>query len=143
MVSAEDMYMVRGKADLFADCFVKSGEMFGYNSKSFVYEVMTNPLLEDLVYYDWRQEWAASTYLVPCMGHIVPFEKGNEYLPEYELWFLGYLYKWWMYSRKMKPKEIYENLPLEAYHAKFNFYHTQGWEYVISDAIASHKRGDW
>lgn len=39
--------------------------------------------------------------------------------------------------------EIYKILPFNRFVANFNFYHTQGWDYVIDDAIENYKTGNY
>ena len=62
---------------------------------------------------------------------------------EYVLWFAGYLYKYWMNTRGTSRRKIYKILPFPRLLATFEFYHTQGWDYVIDDAIKTYKTGNY
>ena len=47
-----------------------------------------------------------------------------------------------MYHKK--PCQVYKILPIETLEERFDFYHTQGWDFIIQDATdmynKSHKR---
>ena len=72
------------------------------------------------------------------LDNLKKFKKGNN-VNDYAMWFLGYLYKYWMKTRGVSRQQIYKILPFERYMASFEFYHTQGWDYVIEDAIKTYK----
>lgn len=48
-----------------------------------------------------------------------------------ELWFTGYLYKYWYEKFHTHTREIYRLAPLSKISAEYGFLHTQGWDYVI------------
>lgn len=127
-----DEWLKSEKSDIFGKMFSRSVD-FGYNSCDFVKELMTNPELEDMVFYDERTEWCDECFLLRVFENMFTFKKG-ETLDKYLMWFLGYLYKYWMRSKNMKPKEVYKILPVEEYLKRYAFYHTQGWYYIINDA---------
>jgi hypothetical protein len=59
------------------------------------------------------------------------------------LWYGGYLYKYWIDYKDLKPEELYtilNILPWNEYIKGFAFYHTQDWRYVVEDAIDTYNR---
>ena len=64
---------------------------------------------------------------------MVKFIKPNKGTPlnSYLMWFYGYLLKYWITTRKMLPKDVYNMMPLDVFERRFMSYHTQGWEYLI------------
>lgn len=60
------------------------------------------------------------------------------------MWWLGNLYKYYIKQGVHQDmKYIYKILPFNRFVANFNFYHTQGWDYVIDDAIENYKTGNY
>lgn len=121
------------KCKLFAKVFSKSVKA-GLDSNKFVNTVMTSDSLTKLFKSDDCFEWCDAEVLFGTLQKYVEFEKGNV-LNEDVMWYAGYLYKFWMLTRKMSRKKIYEILPIEALAKRYPFYHTQDWNFVINDAI--------
>lgn len=57
--------------------------------------------------------------------------------------FLGYLYAYWILTRGSTREEVYRILPFERFIASFEFYHTQGWDFVIDAAIKTFETNDF
>ena len=122
------------KCNLFGALFKRS-KYLGYNSKEFIDQVMTCELYDDLYNIDDGYDWCDECWLLRCFENLKPFTKGTKYIDEFELWFMGYLYKYWTSTRKITRQEVYKILPFEKFNTGFGFYHTQGWDFVINDVI--------
>lgn len=125
---------LRHKCNIFGTAFKVSVLQYGCDSSDFVRRVMTDKKLDWLFEIDDCQEWCDGYYLMGILNYYEHFKKGT-CADEYAMWWLGYLYKYWMMTRGTSRYEIYKILPLERFLTTFEFYHTQGWEYVIEDAI--------
>lgn len=110
----------------------------GCESYSFAKKVMTTKSIDWLYTVDDCQDWCDGWFLYGVLKHeLKGFRKGKSE-DKYFMNFAGYLYKYWMNTRGTDRKEIYKILPLERLKASFDFYHTQGWEYIIEDAISTY-----
>lgn len=110
----------------------------GYSSKKFVEAVMTNEKLAYLINEDNVPDWCDGYFLIATFSSEYAFEKGKT-ISKDKMWFLGYLYKYWMKSQGMPAKEVYKILPYDRYLSMYDFYHTQGWNYIIQDATEVYK----
>lgn len=59
--------------------------------------------------------------------------RGYEGDSDFMMKFAGFLYKYWLYVGSETCEEIYRLAPLELILRRFDFYHTQGYDYVIED----------
>lgn len=132
-----EKHLLDEKCDIFGGLFRWSA-VNGLDSLLFIREVMTNPKLENLVYYDEVTEWCDEWFLLGALDRLVPFKKGKV-IDDFALWFMGYTYKYWMRTRKTKPKDVYKILPVELFLERFGFYHTQDWEYIVQNALKSYE----
>lgn len=103
------------------------------NSYDFARKTMTTKSIDWLFTVDDCQDWCDGWFLYSVLNNNLNFKKGKS-LDEYFMGFAGYLYKYWMNTRKMDRKEIYKILPLKRLKASFEFYHTQNWDFIIEDA---------
>lgn len=62
-------------------------------------------------------------------------ETDNAKYMDDELWFAGYLYKYWYEKFHTNTREIYRIAALSKISAEYGFLHTQGWDYVIDYLI--------
>ncbi len=109
------------------------------DSYDFARKVMTTRKIDWLFSNDDVQDWCDGWFLFSVMEHeLGEFKKGKT-LDKYVMQFAGYLYKYWMNTRHTSRYQIYDILPLERLVATFDFYHTQGWDYIIEDAIKTYK----
>lgn len=140
VISGEELIKDR-KCKIFAELFRLSAKK-GYDSLDFVKKVMTDKTLDWLFAVDDCQEWCDEAFLMSVMERQIDFKKG-EILDDYLLWFAGYLYKYWMLKYSLDRRIIYKILPLKRLNASFGFYHTQGWDYVINDAVKVYIHKDY
>lgn len=124
------------KCDIFGKMFQISAAKFHYDSLDFIYQIMTtnNPEYIDMIMVDERTEWCDEYFLIAVLRDFCKFKEGSV-LDTFVLWFIGYTYKYWMRTRNMKPNEVYTILPVEVFLERFEFYHTQDWEYIVQDAM--------
>lgn len=109
------------------------------DSYDFARKVMTTKEIDWLFGNDDVQDWCDGWFLFSVFEHeLGAFKKGTT-LDKYVMKFAGYLYKYWMNTRHTDRYQIYEVLPLERLVATFGFYHTQGWDYIINDAVKTYK----
>lgn len=109
------------------------------DSYDFARKVMTTRGIDWLFDNDDVQDWCDGWFLFGVLEKkIGGFKQGN-LLDLHIMQFAGYLYKYWMNTRNASRYRIYEVLPLERLEATFGFYHTQGWDYIIDDAIKTYE----
>lgn len=127
------------KCNIFADTFKRS-VLLGYDSADFVKKVMTSDKLVTMTYEDERFEWCDECFLLNWMNNEEPFIINHNTEDKDAMWYLGWVYKYWMRVYNIKPREIYKIMPYEYFMKNFGFYHTQGEEYIIHDAINRYNR---
>ena len=137
MIMDYEMHLTDEKSEILGRAFVLSAKE-GYESKEFVKAVMSSPKIEFFINVDESADWCDEWFLFANFEQCYKFKKGKT-IEEYELWFMGYLYKYWMRTRHMKAKDVYKILPFEEFHNRFGFYHTQGWDYIIEDMTQEYK----
>lgn len=120
--------------DIFGQMFQLQAQKKHYDSIDFIHKVMTSKKLESMLTYDDIWEWSDECTLFCWIDNQGLKFKTGRTLDEYVLWFTGYLYKYWIKTRNMNPCEVYKILPIRQFIKQFDFYHTQGWEYIIYDA---------
>lgn len=60
-------------------------------------------------------------------------KNGGKIYPDDILWYAGYLYRYLMENTTEPPSNIYEKAPIALIDKRYDFYHTQDWEYVRLD----------
>ena len=130
------------KCDILGVAFRLSATRYHYDSEDFVKKVMTDKELDWLFAIDDCQEWCDGYFLMSVLDYYEDFNSGK-CVDDYALWWLGYLYKYWMNTRGTSRKEIYKILPFKRFMSSYEFYHTQGWDYVIDDAIRTYNTGNY
>lgn len=135
------MRALNSKCSIFGNMF-KRAYKENLDVKDFIRKVMTNKKLEEYLVVDDRFEWADECVLLYFITHNfdIKLKYGNE-LDDYFFYFAGYLYKYWMTTRNMKPSEVYKIMPIQRLEKMFDFYHTQDWDYIINDATEQYKEG--
>lgn len=130
------------KCDILGVAFRRSVTKHKYDSEDFVKKVMTDKKLDWLFAEDNCQEWCDGHFLMSVLDYYENFKQGK-CADDYAMWWLGYLYKYWMTTRGTSRREIYKILPFKRFMASYKFYHTQGWDYVIEDAIRTYKNKNY
>ena len=121
------------RSTVFGDVF-KLSVRDGYDSEKFVKQLMTSKEFVWVLTMKQGQEWCDDAFLYYHLTHnYTPFEKGQT-LDPYAMWFIGYTYEYWMLTKNKKPSQVYRILPFRQFYGMFPFYHTQDWDFIISDA---------
>ena len=117
-------------------CFMKSGAM-GIDSDDFGRKMM-NSDYGIMVLTDKRMiEYSDKMFMYEGIEKNLQFKRGKSYEPDI-LYYAGYLYKYWISTRGENPKKIWKIAPLKLIATRYEFYHTQGFDYVINDLISRH-----
>ena len=130
------------KCNVLGTAFSISSSRYNYDSEDFVKKVMTDKSLDWLFSIDDCQEWCDGYFLMSVLDYYLDFKSGK-CEDDYAMWWLGYLYKYWKNTRGASRYEIYKILPLKRFMVNFNFYHTQGWDFVIDEAIRDYKNHNY
>lgn len=102
----------------------------GYDSEEFIKAVMTSEWGIGVMDGTNHAEWADELFLLSGFESFVGLRKGRCY-SELEMEFMGYLYKYWVETRKISSVEVYRIAPPRRIVSGYNFLHTQGYDYVI------------
>ena len=100
----------------------------GIASKDFVTKYMTSKTCEhyDAPYH--RLQWCGEEYLLDelsdeYISHGVPFPKGEVYTRD-ELYWMGYLYRYWHFLKKEPSRAIYRQAPVGMLKKVYPGFHT-------------------
>jgi hypothetical protein len=80
-------------------------------------------------------EYSDSNFMLSGFMKEMQFKKGKCY--DYDVLYLtGYLYKYWVSTRRADPVKVYRLAPIKKIGIRYEFYHTQDIDYIIDDLIA-------
>lgn len=79
-------------------------------------------------------EYADWMFLYNGFKYNIEFKKGKT-LNSNLMWFSGYLYKYWINEKDYDSREVYKLCPMECIIDRYEFYHTQGWSYIIGNIL--------
>lgn len=130
------------KCDIFGSMFKLLSTEYKFDSALSVRTIMTDKSLYWLFPNVDNQDWCDERFMLSQIMNRVHFTKGKV-AEDYAMWFLGYLYAYWILTRGSTREEVYRILPFERFIASFEFYHTQGWDFVIDDAIKTFETNDF
>ena len=133
-----DLKLLNQKSRIFGKLFERAVSYGNYNIRRFVKQLMTDKAYEHLLMVDERFEWADECVLLDYLERKKSFNKCKGVVEDfdfYELRFIGHLYKYWIRKYNVTPSYVYGILPFDKFHDRFGFYHTQGEEYIIQDAL--------
>lgn len=121
------------QCDMVGECFTLSAKK-GWDSLDFVEKFLTTErgieILKDLR----PIEYSDSLFMFEGFMQTVDFKPGPMYDDDV-LWFAGYLYRYWVATRKIDPRKIQKISPIKLIADRYYFYHTQDFDYVINDII--------
>lgn len=124
---------VQTQCEFIASCF-KHSARDGFDSDDFAEKLMTTDY-GVMVLTDRRMiEYSDDNFMYEGFTRNLTFKKGAHYSLEV-LELAGYLYKYWISTRKEDPREIYKIAPIKLIANRYGFYHTQDLDYVINDII--------
>ena len=130
------------KCDIFGSMFKLLSTEYKFDSALSVRTIMTDKSLYWLFPNVDNQDWCDERFMLSQIMNRVYFTKGKV-AEDYAMWFLGYLYAYWILTRGSTREEVYRILPFERFIASFEFYHTQGWGFVIDAAIKTFETNDF
>lgn len=107
----------------------------GVDSDDFCYKFMNSKRGEMILNDDLVCEYCGESFMFSGLAREIEFKKGTFYNGDV-LYFTGFLYKYWASTRGSSAKEIYALAPISLIAERYEFYHTQGWDYVIDDIIS-------
>lgn len=122
------------QAKVVGKCFVLSAEQ-GYDSDDFAKQFLTSEYGIDVLTDKMMIEYSAHTFMLAGFKRALELKKGNFYDRDV-LYLAGFLYKYWWSTRETDPRIIYRLAPARLIANRYEFYHTQGFEYIINDIIA-------
>ena len=120
--------------DLFGKCFMLCNKK-NIDADDLFQKVMTSQWGKSTLNGNRFQEWCCDTFMFE--GFVKYLEPKNS-PPKYDdfvLWFTGFLYKYWYETHKTKPEDILSLAPVSLINKRFDFYHTQSWDYIIEDLM--------
>lgn len=120
---------IHDESVILANAFIWSVRK-GYDSELFIKTVMTSDWGISVMDGTNHAEWADELFLLSGFEHFVGLQKGECY-SEVEMEFMGYLYKYWVETRKISSVEVYRIAPPRRIVLGYSFLHTQGYDYVI------------
>ena len=130
------------KCDIFGCMFKLLSTEHQFDSALAVKTIMTDEKLYWLFPDIHNQDWCDERFMLSQIMARVHFVKGKV-ANDYAMWFLGYLYAYRIVIRGSIREEVYKILPFNRFMASFEFYHTQGWDFVIDDAIKTYKSNNY
>ena len=119
-------------ADTVGKCFERTVKD-GYDSYKFAKDILNENWGIALLTENVIRAFDSVSYMYDSIKESINLVKGETY-DEYLMWMYGYLVKYWVYKEDISPVDIWKLLPIDIFDARFNFYHTQGWDYIIEDA---------
>ena len=114
----------------------------GYSSKSFVKHFMESKLAKNLDSVYNRMQWVGEEYLLEELedecGNTL--EKDGNILTVDEIYWIGYIYRYWHYYKNEASKKIYKQAPYERMKTNYLMFHTMAPEMAIDDLIEIYKQ---
>lgn len=109
----------------------------GYDSKLFVKHFMLSKVAENLDSVYNRMQWAGEEYLLEELidecGDAL--KKSEKVITKNEIYWIGYIYRYWHYYRDESSKKIYKQAPFERMKINYLMFHTMSPEMAIDDLI--------
>ncbi len=118
--------------DIQGRLFELSGEK-GYDSVSFIKAFMTSDVAKSLDSKFNRMQWAGEEYLLAEIADTAELTKGGTVYDKETLYWTGYIYRFWHFSKGEYSKEIYKQAPAETMNRNWLIFHTLAPEVAIDD----------
>lgn len=125
-------------ADSTARCFEYTAKV-GIDSYTFAKKFMHSKSGYSMLMELDIKPFNSFRYMLEIVQEEIKVGQGVAY-DSYVMWMYGYLIKYWTAYRDITPEQIWKILPVDKFNEMFNFYHTQGWNYIIDDATEAYKR---
>lgn len=124
---------MRFQCDMIAKLFIYSAKM-GIDSDDFCYKLLNSTYGVDLLTDNKLAEYCGESFMFEGLENELNFKRGSYYSIDI-LYYVGYLYKYWISTRNIKPQDVYKIAPISMLAKRYEFYHTQDWDYVINDIV--------
>lgn len=134
------MGYIHFQSKCIAECFVRSS-VFGIDSDDFCKKFLTSEWGKSIFNDGRLYEYSDANYMFEGLQINLDLIQG-EFYDRDVLWTSGYLYKYWASTRNIPSDEMYKLAPIQCIANRYAFYHTQDWDYVINDIIASPYKWD-
>lgn len=109
----------------------------GFDSELFVKNFMKSNVAEELDSSYNRMQWAGEEYLLEELidefGSVL--KKNGNVITKDEIYWIGYIYRYWHYYKSEKSKQIYKQAPYERMRVNYLMFHTMAPEMAIDDLI--------
>ena len=108
-----------------------------YDSVAFIKAFMTSDVAKELDSTYNRMQWAGEEYLLEELidecGDAL--KKTEKVITKNEIYWIGYIYRYWHYYRDESSKKIYKQAPFERMKINYLMFHTMAPEMAIDDLI--------
>ncbi len=118
--------------DIQGRLFELSGEK-GYDSVSFIKAFMTGDVAKNLDSKFNRMQWAGEEYLLAEIADTAELTQDGTVYDKETLYWTGYIYRFWHFSKGEDSKEIYKQAPAETMNRNWLIFHTLAPEVAIDD----------
>ncbi len=114
----------------------------GIDSESFIKSFMLSKTAEYLDSTYNRLQWAGEEYLLEeiideCGDSL---KQGGKILTKDEIYWIGYIYRYWHYYKNENSKQIYKQASYERMKTNYMMFHTMSPEMAIDDLIEIHNQ---
>ena len=114
----------------------------GFNSESFAKHFMESNVAKALDSSYNRMQWVGEEYLLEELidecGET--FKSGGKVATKDEIYWIGYIYRYWHYYKNETSKKIYKQAPYERMKINYLMFHTMAPEMAIDDLIEIYKQ---
>ena len=114
----------------------------GFDSESFVKHFMESNVAKNLDSSYNRMQWCGEEYLLEelideCGDSL---KSGGKIATKDEIYWIGYIYRYWHYYKDQTSKKIYKQAPYERMKINYLMFHTMTPEIAIDDLIEIYKQ---
>ena len=114
----------------------------GFDSESFVMHFMKSNVAKNLDSSYNRMQWCGEEYLLEeLIDECGDFLKSDgKIATKDEIYWIGYIYRYWHYYKDQTSKKIYKQAPYERMKINYLMFHTMTPEMAIDDLIEIYKQ---
>ncbi len=109
----------------------------GFDSESFVKQFMESNVAKELDSSYNRMQWSGEEYLLEELEDECgdSLKRGGKIATKDEIYWIGYIYRYWHYYNDETSKKIYKQAPYERMRINYLMFHTMAPEMAIDDLI--------
>lgn len=105
----------------------------GFDSTEFVKQFMNSKIAAYLDSIYNRMQWAGEEYLLAEIADECGLKRGGKLLTKDELFWMGYLYRYWHFHTGESSKKIYKQANIATMRVNYLMFHTMSPEMAIED----------